>query len=94
MHLDINWATLADVFAVSLGITAVVVVMFSLGLAAWSRTDHNEPASATSKFHSQGEPPSYTSRFRHQKAATATAVLCFASCLAVAAYGIALIVAG
>ncbi|MGA5566331.1 hypothetical protein ACPCUV_34895 [Streptomyces platensis] len=81
MDLDINWATLAGVFAVSLGITAVVVVMFSLGLAAWSRTDHSEPSSDAPKF-------------RHQKAATATAVLCFASCLAVAAYGIALIVTG
>lgn len=79
--MDINWGTLAGVFAVSLGISAVVVVMFSLGLAAWARAGH-------------GEPASHTSRARHQKAATATAVLCFASCLAVAAYGIALIVTG
>ncbi|MGW8973950.1 hypothetical protein [Streptomyces platensis] len=77
--MDINWGTLAGVFAVSLGITAVVVVMFSLGLAAWSRAGHGEPAS---------DAPGA----RYQKAATATALLCFASCLAVAAYGIALIV--
>ncbi|WP_432142840.1 hypothetical protein [Streptomyces sp. bgisy084] len=80
--MDINWGTLAGVFAVSLGITAVVVVMFSLGLAAWSRAGHGEPASSDA------------SGARHQKAATATAILCFASCLAVAAYGIALIIGG
>ncbi|MFF3544126.1 hypothetical protein [Streptomyces platensis] len=79
--MDINWGTLTGVFAVSLGITAVVVVMFSLGLAAWARAGH-------------GEPAAHTPRGRHQKSATATAVLCFASCLAVAAYGIALIVTG
>ncbi|MCX4634747.1 hypothetical protein AB0F24_28595 [Streptomyces platensis] len=79
--MDINWGTLAGVFAISLGVTAVVVVMFSLGLAAWARAGHGEPAS---------HPPGV----RHQKAATATALLCFASCLAVAAYGIGLIVTG
>ncbi|MGW2026279.1 hypothetical protein [Streptomyces decoyicus] len=77
--MDIDWGTLAGVFGVSLGITVVVVVMFSLGLAAWARAGHGEPA--------PGTPPD-----RHQKAAAVTAVLCFASCLAVAAYGIDLIV--
>ncbi|WJY41188.1 hypothetical protein QT196_30120 [Streptomyces sp. P9-2B-2] len=79
--MDINWGTLASVFAISLGITAVVVVMFSLGLAAWSRTRHGDPASDTPGV-------------RHQKTATATALLCFASCLGVAGYGIGLIVTG
>ncbi|GAA5610935.1 hypothetical protein CP981_29180 [Streptomyces platensis] len=79
--MDINWGTLAGVFAISLGVTAVVVVMFSLGLAAWARAGHGEPTS---------HPPGV----RHQKAATAIALLCFASCLAVAAYGIGLIVTG
>ncbi|MGY5136822.1 hypothetical protein ACWGJW_31285, partial [Streptomyces nigrescens] len=69
------------VFGVSLGITVVVVVMFSLGLAAWARAGHGEPAP---------DVP----RGRHQKVATAAAVLCFAACLAVAAYGIDLIVPG
>ncbi|MCF3148459.1 hypothetical protein, partial [Streptomyces platensis] len=67
--MDINWGTLTSVFAVSLGITAVVVVMFSLGLTAWSRTGHGDPTS---------HPPG----LRHQKTAMATALLCFASCLA------------
>jgi hypothetical protein len=68
--MDINWGSLAGVFAISLEITAVVVVMSSLGLAAWTRAGH-------------GEPASHTPRARRQKAATATAVLCFASGLAV-----------
>ncbi|GFE27375.1 MULTISPECIES: hypothetical protein [Streptomyces] len=79
--MDINWGTLGGVFGVSLGITVVVVVMFSLGLAAWARAGHGEPA--------PGTPPG-----RHQKVAAVTAVLCFAACLAVAAYGIDLIVPG
>ncbi|MEU8685922.1 hypothetical protein [Streptomyces sp. NPDC048611] len=79
--MDIDWGTLAGVFGVSLGITVVVVVMFSLGLAAWGRTGHGRPGP---------EAP----RGRHQKVATATALLCFGACLAVAAYGIDMIVPG
>lgn len=79
--MDLNWGTLAGVFAVSLAVTVVVVVMFSLGLAAWARAGHDNPASDVS-------------RGRHRKMAAAAAVLCFASCLAVAAYGIDLIVPG
>ncbi|REK90679.1 hypothetical protein DY245_08965 [Streptomyces inhibens] len=77
--MDIDWGTLAGVFGVSLGITVVVVVMFSLGLAAWARAGHGEPAPDRSPG-------------RQQKVAAVTAVLCFAACLAVAAYGIDLIV--
>ncbi|MFB6441229.1 hypothetical protein ACFCVY_31385 [Streptomyces sp. NPDC056411] len=79
--MDIDWGALAGVFGVSLGVTVVVVVMFSLGLAAWARTGHGAPAP---------DVP----RGRHRKAAMVTAVLCFAACLAVAAYGIDLIVPG
>ncbi|MBL1090603.1 hypothetical protein ACWCXK_34030 [Streptomyces sp. NPDC001739] len=79
--MDIDWGALAGVFGVSLGITVVVVVMFALGLAAWARAGHEEPAPDVS-------------RGRHQKVAVVTAVLCFAACLAVAAYGIDLIVPG
>ncbi|MCR8574182.1 hypothetical protein [Streptomyces sp. Isolate_219] len=77
--MDINWGTLAGVFGVSLGITVVVVVMFSLGLAAWAQAVNPAP-----------DVP----RGRHQKMATAAAALCFAASLAVAAYGIDLIVPG
>ncbi|MFD8542682.1 hypothetical protein [Streptomyces sp. NPDC059649] len=59
----------------------VVVVMFALGLAAWARAGHEEPAPDVS-------------RGGHQKVAVVTAVLCFAACLAVADYGIDLIVPG
>ncbi|MFI0715961.1 hypothetical protein ACH4SK_36185 [Streptomyces inhibens] len=79
--MDIDWGTLAGVFGVSLGITVVVVVMFSLGLATWARAGHRAAAPDT--------PPG-----RQQKVAAVTAVLCFAACLAVAAYGIDLIVPG
>ncbi|MGW3012085.1 hypothetical protein ACWC9R_25115 [Streptomyces sp. NPDC001219] len=79
--MDIDWGTLAGVFGASLGITVVVVVMFSLGLAAWGRAG-------------RGEPGPEAPRGRHQKMATATALLCFAACLAVAAYGIDMIVPG
>ncbi|BDH14103.1 hypothetical protein [Streptomyces hygroscopicus] len=77
--MDIDWGTLIGVFGVSLGITVVVVVMFSLGLAAWARAGHGE--------HAPDRSPG-----RHQKVASVAAVLCFAACLAVAAFGIDLIV--
>ncbi|PWI09805.1 hypothetical protein DIZ27_14885 [Streptomyces sp. NWU339] len=76
--MDIDWGALAGVFGVSLGVTVVVIVMFSLGLAAWDRAGHGEPAPDVPRG--------------QQKVAAATAVLCFATCLAVAAYGIDLIV--
>ncbi|MFD0168064.1 hypothetical protein ACFVJH_28580 [Streptomyces decoyicus] len=79
--MDVDWGTLGGVFGASLGITVVVVVMFSLGLAAWARAGHGEPA--------PDMPPD-----RHRKMAAVTALLCFAACLAVAAYGIDLIVPG
>ncbi|MEU8782831.1 hypothetical protein [Streptomyces sp. NPDC048637] len=77
--MDIDWGTLVGVFGVSLGISVVVVVMFSLGLATWARAGHGETAPGTP-------------RGRYQKVAAVTAVLCFAACLAIAAYGIDLIV--
>lgn len=79
--MDIDWGALAGVIGVSFAVTVVVVVMFSLGLAAWDRAGHGKPAP---------DVP----RGRQQKVAAATAVLCFAACLAVAAYGIGLIVPG
>ncbi|AOP47664.1 hypothetical protein [Streptomyces lydicus] len=79
--MDIDWGALAAVFGVSLGITVVVVVMFALGLAAWARAGTEEPAPDAS-------------RGRQRKTAAVTAVLCFAACLSVAAYGIDLIVPG
>lgn len=66
--MDIHWGTLGGVFGVSLGITLLTVVLFSLGIAAWPR-GANRPA-------------------------TAAAVLCFGACLAVAAYGLTLIIGG
>ncbi|RNG17889.1 hypothetical protein [Streptomyces botrytidirepellens] len=80
--MDIEWGTLGGVFGVSLGTTVVVVVMFSLGIAAWARA--------------AGEPHrgrALPGRGR-EKWAVAVAAVCFAACLAVAGYGIDLIIPG
>ncbi|MFF7654023.1 hypothetical protein ACFZCY_30040 [Streptomyces sp. NPDC007983] len=82
--MDVEWGILGGVFGVSLGITIVVVVMFSLGIAAWARA--------------AGEPrlggSAHRGRRGREKPALAVAVVCIAACLAVAGYGIDLIVPG
>ncbi len=79
--MDVKWGNLGEVFVVSLGVTVVVVVMFALGIAAWARagTGGLRP-----------DPP----RTRPERLAVGVAALCFAVCLAVAAYGIDVIVPG
>ncbi|MEU4097419.1 hypothetical protein [Streptomyces sp. NPDC026673] len=79
--MDIEWGNLGGVFGASLGITIVVVVMFSLGVAAWGRAGGEGP---------RAKAP----RDARERTALAVAALCFAACLAVAAYGIDLIVPG
>ncbi|UXY25488.1 hypothetical protein [Streptomyces sp. HUAS TT20] len=74
--MNIDWGAFGGVFAVSLGITLLTVVLFSLGIAAWSRDD--------------GEGGARTRAIR--TASTAAAALCFGACLAVAGYGLALII--
>ena len=76
--MSVDWAKVGEVFGVSLGITIVVVVMFSLGIAAWARAG--------------GGLRSETPRSRHEWAAVAAAAACLAVCLAMAAYGIDLII--
>ncbi|MYX38422.1 MULTISPECIES: hypothetical protein [Streptomycetaceae] len=78
--MDVKWGNLGSVFGASLGITIAVVVMFSLGVAAWGRAGSGPR---------DGQP-----RAGQEKAALAVAALCFAACLAVAAYGIDVIVPG
>ncbi|MFF5019379.1 hypothetical protein [Streptomyces sp. NPDC001165] len=75
--MDIDWSAFGGVFGVSLGITLLTVVLFSLGIAAWPGGTGGE-----------------RTRRADRPIGTAVAVLCFCVCLAVAAYGIALIVAG
>ncbi|MEU6339489.1 hypothetical protein ABZ883_00825 [Streptomyces sp. NPDC046977] len=82
--MDIKWGNLASVFGASLGITILLVVMFSLGIAAWGRAGDG----------SGGTPPPEGTRDVHRKVALGAAGLCFAACLAVAAYGIDLIIPG
>ncbi|MFK0024603.1 hypothetical protein [Streptomyces sp. NPDC090798] len=78
--MDIQWATLAGVCGVSLGITLLTVVLFSLGIAAWPRGDGGgDGAGRACGTH---------------RTATAAAVLCFGACLAVAVYGLTLIIGG
>ncbi|QIY75428.1 hypothetical protein HEP84_46695 [Streptomyces sp. RLB1-33] len=76
--MDIHWATLVGVCGVSLGITLLTVVLFSLGIAAWPRGDGGGGG---------GERAHGANR-----TATAAAVLCFGACLAVAVYGLTLII--
>ncbi|WP_431951921.1 hypothetical protein [Actinacidiphila sp. bgisy167] len=77
--MEIKWGNLGAVLGVSLGITITVVLMFSLGIVAWGRA---------------GGPRGGQPRDGSEKAALVVAVLCFAACLAVAAYGIDLIIPG
>ncbi|MFF7674153.1 hypothetical protein [Actinacidiphila glaucinigra] len=83
--MDVKWGNLGSVFGASLGITIAVVVMFSLGVAAWGRAGSGPR---------DGHPRDGQPRDGHEKAALAVAALCFAACLAVAAYGIDVIVPG
>ncbi|GAX49632.1 hypothetical protein [Streptomyces olivochromogenes] len=78
--MDIHWAALGGVFGVSLGITLLTVVLFSLGVAAQPRDDGAGHGGARSHG--------------AHRTATATAVLCFCACLAVAVYGLTLIIGG
>ncbi|MER6015449.1 hypothetical protein [Streptomyces bluensis] len=74
--MGIKWDNLVDVSLASFGVTIAVVVLFSLGIAAWSRADGLSDDSAGGGT------------------ARVAAVLCFAACLAVAAFGIDIIVPG
>ncbi|MFF2511979.1 hypothetical protein [Streptomyces sp. NPDC058086] len=76
--MDIQWGTLAGVCGVSLGITLLTVVLFSLGIAAWPRGD--DGGGGGERAHGAN------------RTATAAAVLCFGACLAVAVYGLTLII--
>ncbi|MER5532665.1 hypothetical protein [Streptomyces mirabilis] len=78
--MDIHWAALGDVIGVSLGITLLTVVLFSLGVAAQPRGD----GAGHDSERSRGA----------NRTATAAAVLCFGACLAVAIYGLTLIIGG
>ncbi|MFH9965346.1 hypothetical protein ACH4PR_28770 [Streptomyces mirabilis] len=76
--MDIHWAALGGVFGVSLGITLLTVVLFSLGVAAQPRGDVGGHGGERSRG--------------ANRTATAAALLCFGACLAVAVYGLTLII--
>ncbi|MER7684786.1 hypothetical protein [Streptomyces sp. NPDC097610] len=78
--MDIDWAALGGVFGVSLGITLLTVVLFSLGVAARPRGDGGGHGAERSRG--------------ADRTATVAAVLCFGACLAVAVYGLTLIIGG
>ncbi|MFF4485141.1 hypothetical protein ACFY0F_01385 [Streptomyces sp. NPDC001544] len=84
--MDIKWHNLGAVSLASFGATLAVVVLFSLGIAAWNRADGLRDGSSEDGLRggSSGGVPA--------RVAAGAAVLCFAACLAVAAYGIDLIV--
>ncbi|MFD7607296.1 hypothetical protein ACFXMT_39045 [Streptomyces mirabilis] len=82
--MDIHWAALGGVFGVSLGITLLTVVLFSLGVAAQPRGDGGGHGGDHGGERSRGA----------NRTATAAALLCFGACLAVAVYGLTLIIGG
>ncbi|MFF4014288.1 hypothetical protein [Streptomyces sp. NPDC001843] len=84
--MHIKWDSLGAVSLASFGATLAVVVLFSLGIAAWSRAGDLRGGSSEGGLH-EGSSGGVQARV-----ATGAAVLCFATCLAVAAYGIDLIV--
>ncbi|MGW3950449.1 hypothetical protein ACWEKM_05695 [Streptomyces sp. NPDC004752] len=75
--MDIKWDNLGEVSLASFGVTIVVVVLFSLAIVAWNRAGGLRGISAGGG---------------QTRVAAGAAVLCFAACLAVAAYGIDIIV--
>ncbi|WP_327292963.1 hypothetical protein [Streptomyces sp. NBC_01198] len=75
--MDIKWSSLGEVAVVSLAVTVVVVVMFSLGVVAWTRMGAL-----------RGGGPVGT----RERVAAGAAALCFAACLGIAAYGIDVII--
>lgn len=83
--MGVKWGSLTDVLVASLGITILVVVMFSLGIVAWARSGADDGPRRGARAVPRGG---------RQKAAFVVAGLCFAACLAVAAYGIDVIVPG
>ncbi|MFD7503218.1 hypothetical protein [Streptomyces sp. NPDC059850] len=92
--MDVEWGILGGVFGVSLGITVVVVVMFSLGIAAWARASGETPGAGDLDGRAPDRGWAAAPTRGRGKGAAAVAVVCFAACLAVAAYGIDLIVPG
>ncbi|MFJ3307446.1 hypothetical protein ACIPSA_31000 [Streptomyces sp. NPDC086549] len=81
--MTIHWGAFGAVFAASLGITLLTVVLFSLGIAAWPPDDRDSDSDGGGRTRGAG-----------RSASTVVAVLCFAACLAVAAYGLTLIIDG
>ncbi|MEU5534447.1 hypothetical protein [Streptomyces sp. NPDC020362] len=73
--MEIHWSAFGSVFGVSLGVTLLTVVLFSLGIAAWPDGTDGDRAQGANR-----------------SARIAAAVLCTCACLAVAVYGLTLIV--
>jgi hypothetical protein len=77
--MDVQWSNLGEVSLASLAITVAVIVMFALGIVVRARGRQSRAVAPGSG---------------RERVAAGAAVLCFAACLAVAAYGIYLIVIG
>lgn len=73
--MKINWAALGNTFGVSMLITLGVVAAFCFGISALSRREAALADGGTGRGN----------------VATGVAVLCFAACAAVVAYGLMLI---
>jgi len=84
--MHIKWNSLAEVSAVSLAVGIGIVVVFSVGVLAWSlRPENGDGVEAGAGTGAGG-------RSSLAMLSTVAAGLCFLACVLIAAYGIYLIV--
>jgi hypothetical protein len=76
--MSVDWRSLGAAAVVSLGVAVAIVVIFSVGILAWSvRGDSGGTGGGGGEF---------------RPSAAAAAALCFLSCVLIIGYGIYLIV--
>jgi ABC-type nickel/cobalt efflux system permease component RcnA len=77
--MDIKWSSLGEVAVVSLAVGVAIVVIFAVGVLAWSL---RERATSAASGQTAGNAPMLT----------VAAGLCFLACAVIIGYGIYLIV--
>lgn len=91
--MDIKWSSLGEVALVSLGVSVGIVVIFAIGVLAWSpRTapgDAGDAGDVGDARHARHEGAAAAPNPPFMKAA---AGLCFFACALIVGYGIYLIV--
>jgi ABC-type nickel/cobalt efflux system permease component RcnA len=79
--MDIKWSSLGEVAVVSLAVGVAIVVIFAVGILAWSLRERTTVGDGGAE-QTAGNAPMLT----------VAAGLCFLACAAIIAYGIYLIV--